>query len=240
MDISTDDPAWVTNQVDPDSFQTTVGGAATAGAYTLTLTPEDGSAAIVNTFTRVAEDNTGIATGLNADIVAKIPGTLDPYLRGSSSALAILQTLVRIDDTPFLRRFQVSTTAPGAGTLVAGPDDIFPITERFSFFQTPPGEVEKIWLSFVAVDASDEPVANNADLRFDVKLVERIDRGAALDLSVANGVTSTTSVTGLSVENEIEVPINGTQGVGIHIANITGPPTPDFDAIEVWWRPGST
>jgi hypothetical protein len=240
-DVATDDPAWVTNQVDPDSFEMVVGGTPTNGNYTMTLTPEDGSGAIANTFNRAAaEDNTGIATGLTAVIAARIAGSgiLSPYLRASTSAVAIIQTLVRIDDLPGPRRFQITTSAPGPGTLTFGPDDIFPITRRFAMFQTPPGPVSNMEISFVPT-AAGNPVPNNAGLQFDVEVVERIDRAAALDdPALAVGVTRSSTATAHSVEEKIVIPNNGSEGLGVRIFNITGPPTPSFDAIEVLIRAG--
>lgn len=241
-DVSVSDPAWVTNQVDPDSFETTVGGVAADGFYTITITPEDVAVpAIVNTFDRAgAEDNTEIATALTSIIAPKIlaGGLLAPYLRGVSSAAAIIQTLTRIDDLPDSRRFQVTTSAPGGATLVFGPDDIFPITRRFAMFSTPPKPVSNMEIVFAPTVAGN-PVANNANLRFDLEVVERVDRAAAMDdPALAVGVTRSSTATAHSVEEKITIPNNGSEGLGVRISNITGPPTPSFDAIEVLIRTG--
>lgn len=225
------DPAWHRVQQYPNSWTFIPGGTPDTGSYVVTITPVDGSPPISSSFLRVSEDNTGIAAGLASSLAANTE--VDPFLASVSDdggvGTAIGESIrVPIPHTPY----RVSTSAPGTGALVIGPDDVYPITARV------PSETSSVRLSFVGLKADGTTVIPNATptgTRLDVNVVLVVEAEPRYSGTPTVHVSSIMESTGghpLEDSITVEHLVRNTE-LTVRIGDVTNP-HPDLGAIAVW------
>lgn len=130
-----DDPDWRGTQTTPNYLTAEVGGTTTAGDYTITLVGKiytrTGGALDVNftaSFTRAAETDAQIATGLVADFTTGTINAGSPVLLSTVGITASVDTATITIVFPPNCDITASSTDPGSASITWALGQIMPIT----------------------------------------------------------------------------------------------------------------
>lgn len=166
LNTTADDPAWGTSQIDPMMLRVTV-ASAEAGAFVVTLTPEDTSIAPLEIeFEGTDDDEAAVAAGLAARanaLAATKPGWdfLEPL---SSSSDAVLALAVH----PNAPALVASFSAPGSATLTPDHTGSLPILAK--------GDGKgSLAVTLVATTSAGVPLAPGSGTA-NLQVIRRIDR----------------------------------------------------------------
>lgn len=216
---------------DPNSFDVTVGGAATNGNYIVTITPQvqtgpyppvtpntdESITAIAITVVRAGgapATNTNLATqfvtNTNTILVATNPGdhaNLSTYIESVSSSGAVVSFIVKRNAPPF----RVTLSAPAPGTLALAPDDIFPIVFDSIGFSHLLGPRTKLGIVLLPVDSSGVPL-DPGSLTADITVLRVFDRGGRNGRDIPStpvGVEAATTATAWPAGAAYRIPSGG-------------------------------
>lgn len=231
-DISDADREWSLEQVDPDTVEIVVGGTTSVGDYVINVEPEDGSATVPITFTRVAQTDAQIATGLAAAALV----SAGAFFRAASATSATIRLAVK----PGAKPFRITLVDPGTATLTLERDEIYPLSGVFTF-ERPAcfGPSTALCVTFVAVDADDIPLEDDNACVFDFRALRIVDRHLDSDqpanwgrrpVAIAKSVLTEDAVLG----EEYRVPFNGGR-VAFELSALTNEPT-GTAGVEIWVR----
>jgi len=238
-----DDPDTLTDQYDPGTIFAVVGGVAQAGNLTAQFTPLDTAkfptpdpVVFAVTTETLAQGAAALYAAFNTALgaTAGVPNNrhLGRYIERVEYTAA--GTGVRIVPNPFAPPFLPTMSGAGTMTLTFTPDDTFPITgvaaKQVGKNVGPPGAVV---LSVHSVTAADD-VNGIGSCTFDLevlRVVERFDPVTSQQLRP--GVRSLGTLTGVTLGEEITVPLGGGR-FGVRVTNIANQPS-GHDAFDVRW-----
>lgn len=237
-----DDPDWAALALQPDVVLLEVGGTATVGDYSVQVVPDpDAEIPTPNlvSFTRVAETNDGIATGLVAAFVLELDDTLARYYSAAVIATAAGLNFIALTLLADAPGHTLTLAAPAPGTLVATPDGYFPIAATMSNIKPVDAITrDQIAFAFVAVDSSGDVLPNDNTCTMTLQVVRVVERRSRYDGVDAparpGGVTSSVQFELHSIETELRIAFDGGR-FGVRISALANLPT-STKGIEVYYR----
>lgn len=219
------DPAWVADNIDPNTATGTLGGATANGIYAIDVVPEaEGAATISVEFDRQdSEDDAEIGTELASRCTALIGTTLGPYLREVSSAAGVVAIRAR----PNGLLYTLALRAPGGATFALDVDDIWPITDIAD------GKGE-LFIEFVATDAGEPLGAGSATV--DVRIISVVDRRRPGSRVTAPDAAMSVTATEETATHPLGEPLIVKTPPGFFTVSITGSDSlpSGTDNLEIW------